>query len=185
MQNRGLSWQQLRHWWYRRSSLSWQPVRPSVAIEFSLQNFYVLHVRWSTKNAQRKKAIYRVYIMKTYQGLAMHICINDLGHFSVENWLVACSALAITWATAYLLSGLLSIGPLETNFIGISIKHIIFLSRYCNWKCRLRNVKYVQASLCWNTEFYVALMFAKLLFSVTVTEPRGPPARSLYQVSLK
>ena len=183
MQNRGLSWQQLRrHWWYHRSSLSWQPVRPSVAIEFSLQNSYVLHVRWSTKNAQRKKAIYRVYIMKTYQGLAMHICINDLGHFSVENWLVACSALAITWATAYLLS----IGPLETNFIGISIQAYNFSFEILQLKMSPSKCEICyQASLCWNTEFYVALMFAKLLFSVTVTEPRGPPARSLYQVSLK
>ena len=64
----------------------------------------------------------------TYLPLLPHICISESG----QHWF-------IWWLGAYSASGLLSIGPLGTNFSKILIKIKKDHQRNCIWKCRLWN----------------------------------------------
>ena len=81
----------------------------------------------------------------THWGRVTHICVSKLTITGSDNGFSPGRRQAIIWTNA----GILLIGPLGTNFNEILIKLILFHSRKCIWKCRLRNgVYFVSASMC-------------------------------------
>ena len=80
----------------------------------------------------------------THWGRVTHICVSNLTIIGSDNGLSPDRRQAIIWTNA----GILLIGPLGTNFSEILIE-ILFHSRKCVWKCRLRNGgHFVSASMC-------------------------------------
>ena len=74
-----------------------------------------------------------------------HICVSKLTIIGSDNGLSPGRRQAIIWTNA----GILLIGPLETNFIEISIAIQTFAIKKCTWRCRLRNGGHVVcASMC-------------------------------------
>ena len=81
----------------------------------------------------------------THWGRVTHICVGKLTILGSDNGLSPGRRQAIIWTNA----GILSIGPLGTNFSEILIKLHAFYARKCVWKCRLGNGGHlVSASMC-------------------------------------
>ena len=74
-----------------------------------------------------------------------HICVSKLIIIVSDNGLSPGRRQAIVWTNA----GILSIGPLETNFSDKLDEFYIFSSRKCNWKYRLEiGGHFISASMC-------------------------------------
>ena len=73
------------------------------------------------------------------------MCVSKVGHYCFKQRLVACSVRPIFWST----SSLLSIGSLQTTFLGIWIKWIDFISRKWILKRHLHHGgHFVPATMC-------------------------------------
>ena len=81
----------------------------------------------------------------THWGRVMHICIGNLTIIGLDNELSPGWHQATIWTNA----GILSIGPLGTNFNEILIEIYAFSFKKYIWKYRLENVShFVSDSLC-------------------------------------
>ena len=81
----------------------------------------------------------------THWGRVTHTYVGNLTIIGSDNGLSPDRRQAIIWTNA----GILSIGPLPTNFSETLIEFLHFHSRKCVWKCRLWNDgHFVQAAMC-------------------------------------
>ena len=87
----------------------------------------------------------RVTLSLTHRDRVTHMCVDDLNINCSDNGLSPGRSQTIIWNIA----GILSIGPLETNFCGTLIESFIFSSKKGIWKCRLENGgRFVSAAVC-------------------------------------
>ena len=83
-----------------------------------------------------------------------HICVSNSIIIGSDNGLSPGRRQAIIWTNA----GILSIGPLGTNFNEISIDIHTFHSRKCIWKCRQENGGHFVPAQCVNSTMPLAGM---------------------------
>ena len=123
--------------WTKTQFLGWRENWLNIWLSYSTL------VRWNMV-----KTIFAEYTwlyLLTHWGRVTHICVIKLTIIGSVNGLAPERRLAIIWTNG----GILSIGPLGTNFNEILIKIHTFSLKKWLWKRRLRNGgHFVSASMC-------------------------------------
>ena len=80
----------------------------------------------------------------THWGRVTHICVSELTIIGSDNGLLSDRHQAIIWTNA----GILSLGPLRTNFNEILIETLTFSSKKMRLKVSRKSGHFVSASMC-------------------------------------